>query len=173
MKEKTGGTPCSKKDGARIPLMNICYGLARGIGRLAGGTSRLFGSRAQSKPVWPYPSDIERLRIRRIVVQQLSRLQGDEGMITREEFEERLQRLVASILALQQKIDELSVHGPVSEAVLSQAIASVSAAESLGEEEKSVLASIFRHNIAIQKPDLLDSFVSETAAEKKRWKKKK
>ncbi len=147
-----------------MPLMDICCGLASGIGKLAGRTSRLFGSRAQPEPVWPYPSDIERLRIRRIVVQQLTRLLGDEGMITREEFEERLQRLVASILALQQKIEELSVHGPVSEAALSQAIASVSAAESLGEEEKSVLASIFRRNIAIQKPELLDSFVSETAS---------
>ncbi len=147
-----------------MPLINICCGLARRIGRLAGRTSSLFGSRAQPEPVRQYPSDIERLRIRRIVVQQLTRLLSSEGMITREEFEERLQRLVASILALQQKIDELSVHGPVSEAALSQAIASVSAAESLGEEEKSVLASIFRHNIAIQKPELLDSFVSETAS---------
>ena len=137
---------------------NVARGIGKFLGTISGSLRRLPKPQLRAAIAEPpaLPDTME--RVRTVVVEELTRLLGVTGtVVTRAEFEERLRHMVASILVLQQKIRELSVHGPVSEADLSEAIAAVSARESLGVEERSIMEGIFRQNITIQKPDLVNA----------------
>lgn len=147
-----------------MAFIELCCNWAHRAGKFVGKTSCVFATKDRDEPEELSAEQSERLRIRRIVVQEANRLMGTKGAITREEFDERLQHLVTSIVSLQQKIDELRTQGPVTEAALYGAIETVSAAEPLDEEEKAVLASIFRQNVAIQRPELVRSGASKQAS---------
>jgi len=82
-------------------------------------------------------------------------LVGEETELTRTKLEERLQIMAQTILALQERINELSARGPISEADMWEAVDSLKAAESLTNDERAVLVRVFRQNVALQKPELV------------------
>jgi len=136
---------------------NVARGMGKCLGKIVGVTRRRTKKRPRAA-IEELPALPDTIGwVRTVVVEELTRLLGVTGTVTRAEFEERLRHMVASILVLQQKIRELSVHGPVSDADISEAIAAVSARESLGVEERSIMEGIFRQNITIQKPELVNA----------------
>lgn len=101
-----------------------------------------------------------REEIRSVVIEELSRLQTAGGKVALPKLEKRVQFMAETIEAIQNKISELSARGLPRETLVSAAIDSVEDAEFLGDEERAVLASIFRQNLAVQKPHLIDTAVS-------------
>jgi len=98
-------------------------------------------------------------KIRTIVIEELARSQGAEQRITLAELEERLRLMADTIEAIQKKILELSGRGLEHEALVSAAMASVENVSLLNDEERAILTNIFRQNVAIQKPELVDNAV--------------
>jgi hypothetical protein len=93
-------------------------------------------------------------KVRNIVIEELIRLMGAEGLV-KEELEQRLQVMTETIVALQKRIDELAARGHISETDVLGAMDSLETARSLSNDEKTVLVNIFRQNIALQKPELI------------------
>lgn len=120
-------------------------GRIRALGRLPG----VFLKRATSKG--PPRS---REGVRAIVIEELTRLHAAEGSISLGELERRLRLMAETIEALQAKIAELSDGGPVSEADMLQAMGSIKTTEQLTKDEKTILMTVFRQNVALQKPEL-------------------
>ena len=98
-------------------------------------------------------------KIRTIVLEELARSQGAEQKITLAELEERLRLMADTIEAIQKRILELSGRGLEREALVSAAMASVENVSLLNDEERAILTNIFRQNVAIQKPELVDNAV--------------
>jgi hypothetical protein len=98
-------------------------------------------------------------KIRTIVIEELARSQGAEQRITLAELEERLWLMADTIEAIQKRILELSGRGLEREALVSAAMASVENVGLLNDEERVILTNIFRQNVAIQKPELVDNAV--------------
>ena len=51
----------------------------------------------------------------------------------------------------------MTASGPISEQAFMEATQSIDPAGKLHEEEKAILSRIFRHNVAIQKPEMADN----------------
>ncbi|MHC4070372.1 MAG: hypothetical protein ACYSWZ_13685 [Planctomycetota bacterium] len=100
-----------------------------------------------------------RKKIRTIVLEELARSQGADQTVILAQLEERLQLMADTIEAIQQRIMELSGQGLEHEALVSAAMASVENVSLLNEEERAILTNIFRQNVAIQKPELIDNVV--------------
>jgi len=79
------------------------------------------------------------------------------------ELQERLQVMAEAIESLQEKIAELSTRGPIGEADMWKVMGSLKAAASLTDDERAILANVFRQNIAIQKPELIDTAVVQNS----------
>ncbi len=137
----------------------VCHNLACGIGRFIGGSfsvlvsvrKALRGSMARLRPM------SSRKKIRSIVLEELARSQGVDQKITLAQLEERLQLMADTIEAIQKRILELSGRGLEHEALVAAAMASVENVSLLNEEERVILTNIFRQNLAIQKPELVDN----------------
>ncbi len=97
--------------------------------------------------------------IRVIVLEELARVQGLDGAISLGELEIRLRAMAETVEALQAKIAELSAGGNISEAEIWKVMDSIESAESLTNSERSVLVNIFRQNVALQKPELIETGV--------------
>ena len=97
-------------------------------------------------------------KIRAIVMEELARSQNPNAMA---DLEERLQLMADTIEAIQKKMLELSGRGLGHEALVSAAMASVENVNRLNIEEKAILTNIFRQNVAIQKPELVDTAISQ------------
>lgn len=140
-----------------MDLNDISCSLGRGAGKLVGGTRTILS--------WPGNTikiAIEKLRsifpssnVRNIVTEELIRLMGAEGL-GEEKLEQRLQVMAGTIVALQERIDELVARGHISETEVLDVMDSLEAARSLSNDEKAVLINVFRQNIALQKPELVD-----------------
>jgi len=100
-----------------------------------------------------------RKKIRTIAIEELARSQSTGQRITIAELEERLRLMTDTIEAIQKRILELSGRGLEREALVSAAMASVENVSLLNEEERVILTNIFRQNVAIQKPELVDNAV--------------
>jgi len=100
-----------------------------------------------------------RKNIRTIVIEELAHSQGTGQRITIAELEERLRLMTDTIEAIQKRILELSGRGLEREALVLAAMASVENVSLLNEEERVILTNIFRQNVAIQKPELVDNAV--------------
>lgn len=145
-----------------MSFTDVCRNFACGIGKFIGGSinvlawprKALRGSREKLRPLPP------RETIRAIVTEELIRLVGKETELTRTKLEERLQIMAETILALQERINELSARGPVSEADMREAVDSLKAAESLTNNERVVLVKVFRQNVALQKPELVGDAIN-------------
>jgi hypothetical protein len=141
-----------------MDLNEISRNLGSGVGKLVGGTRRIL-----SLPGTTLDITIEKLRsvlpgsnVRSIVTEELMRVMGAEGLVE-EKLEQRLQILAETIVALQKRIDELVAQGYVSEKDVLNAMDSLESAQSLSNDEKAVLVNVFRQNIAIQKPELVNT----------------
>ena len=137
-------------------LNDISRSFGHGVGTLVGTTRKVL--------FWPrntLRSAVEKLRsifpsakVRAIVTEEIMRLIGQENL-TEAKFEQRLKVMTETILALQQRLDELTAGGHcISETDMLDAVDSLKAAEALTCDEKSVLVNVFRQNIALQKPEL-------------------
>ncbi len=140
-----------------MSFTDVCRNFACGLGRFVGGSFSAFGSVGKAlRGLWPRSS---RERIRSIVIEELIRLAGKEAELTGTKLEERLQVMAETIEAIQKRILELSGRGLENEALVSAAMASVENVSLLNDEEKVILTNIFRQNVAIQKPELVDNAV--------------
>ncbi|MHC4104125.1 MAG: hypothetical protein ACYSR9_04235 [Planctomycetota bacterium] len=144
-----------------MSFAKVCRSFAHSIGKFIGGGFSILTSVQKSLGesmgrLQPLPS---RKKIRTIVIEELARSQGAEQRITLAEFEERLQLMADTIEAIQKRILELSGRGLEREALVAAAMASVENVRLLSGEERVILTNIFRQNVAIQKPELVDNIV--------------
>ncbi len=146
-------------------VVGVSWGLARSVGRFIGAGSKILtrSSRAGKRPTGQEESSWTREKIRAIVIDELTRLMVREAKLTGTALEEHLQVMAETILGLQEKINELSARGPVSETDMWEAMSSLKSAESLTDDERAILVTVFRQNIAIQKPDLIDTAVVQNS----------
>jgi hypothetical protein len=152
---------CYKKTniGTYMGLNDISRSLGHGIGKLVGTTRKVLSwpgstlSKAMEKLRSVFPS----AKIRSIVLEELARSQGTDQKITLAQLEERLRLMADTIEAIQKRILELSGRGLEHEALVAAAMASVENVSLLNEEERVILTNIFRQNLEIQKPELVDS----------------
>ena len=143
-------------------LNGISRGFGHGMGKLIGGTCKVlfWPGRVFSKVRWKSRSTFPSAKVRSIVVEELTRLMGAEAL-AEEKIEQRLKVIAETILAFQERLDELAVRGPISEADMFKAMGSFEAAAFLTDDERVVLANVFRQNIKIQKPELIDTVVEQ------------
>ena len=145
-----------------MSFTDACRNFACGMGKFFGATRNTLGwpRKALRKSVWKLRSQSSREKIRAIVTEELMHLVGKETELTRIKLEERLQIMAETILALQERINELGARGPVSEADMWEAVDSLKAAEALTNDERVVLVKVFRQNVALQKPELVGDAIN-------------
>lgn len=144
-----------------MSLTNVCRYFACGMGKFVGGSFGALVSvrKALRELMGKLRPLSSKKKIRTIVIEELARSQGAEQRITLAELEERLRLMADTIEAIQKKILELSGRGLEHEALVSAAMASVENVSLLNDEERAILTNIFRQNVAIQKPELVDNAV--------------
>jgi len=142
-------------------FIDACRNFACGTGEFIGGSHNALSSarKALRKSVEKLRPKSSKEKIRSVVTEELIRLVDKETELTQTKLEKHLQVMAEAILALQERIDGLSARGPISEADMWKAMGSLKAAEPLTNDERSVLVNIFRQNIALQKPELVDAAV--------------
>lgn len=141
--------------------MSFAHNFAHGMGKFIGVSISILAwpGKALKKSAGKLRPGSTREKIRSIVTEELINLMGMEAEVDSAKIEHRLQIMAETILALQKKINELSARGPVSEADMFKAMDSLKAAESLTSDERSVLVNVFRQNVALQKPELVNTAV--------------
>ena len=141
-------------------LSDVSRGFGHSVGKVVGTTRKVLSlpGSALSKTTERLRSVFPNARTRTIVTEELMRLISAEGF-DEEKLERRLKVMAETILALQEKINELSTLGPISEADMFKAMGSFKAVASLTDDERVLLANVFRQNIAIQKPEFIDTAV--------------
>lgn len=147
--------------GVNVSFTNVCRNFACGMGKFIGGGFNILVSvrKALGESMGKLRPLSSKKKIRTIVIEELARSQGAEQRITLAELEERLRLMADTIEAIQKRILELSGRGLEHEALISAAMASVENVSLLNDEEKVILTNIFRQNVAIQKPELVDNAV--------------
>jgi len=148
-----------------MSFTDVLRDFAHGMGKFIGRSFNALSStrKALRESVGKLRPRYSRENIRAIVIDELTRLPARKAEFTGTILEERLQLMAETILALQERINELSARGPVSETDMWEAMGSLKAAESLTDDERAILATVFRQNIAIQKPDLIDTSVVQNS----------
>jgi len=148
-------------------VTDFCYDCVRGVGQFIGGTVWAVAScgrvLSESASTLRPTSSID--KIRQVVLTELRRLRGEKADVSSAKLEERLEIMAQTILALQKRIEELGERGSVSEATLMEAMGSVKAAESLNEDERTLLMTVFQKNIALQRPEMMETVVDLDTAE--------
>jgi len=141
-------------------LNDISRGFGHSVGRLVGTTRKVLSwpGSTLSKAIGKLRSIFPRAKVRTIVTEELIRLLGAENL-AEEKLEQRLQVMAETILALQERIDELVARGHISETDMLDAMDSLKTARSLTNDEKAVLVNVFRQNIALQKPELVGTAI--------------
>jgi hypothetical protein len=147
--------------GVNVSFTNVCRNFACGMGKFIGGSFSVLVSvrKALGESMGKLRPLSSKKKIRTIVIEELARSQGAEQRITLAELEERLRLMADTIEAIQKRILELSGRGLEHEALVSAAMASVENVSLLNDEERVILTNIFRQNVAIQKPELVDNAV--------------
>lgn len=141
-------------------LNDISRGFGHSVGRLIGTTRKVLSwpGSTLSKAIEKLRSIFPSAKVRTIVTKELIRLLGAEGL-AEEKLEQRLQVMAETILALQERIDELVARGHISVTDMLDAMDSLKTARSLTNDEKAVLVNVFRQNIALQKPELVGTAI--------------
>ncbi len=141
-------------------LNDISRGFGHSVGRLVGTTRKVLSwpGSTLSKAIEKLRSMFPSAKVRTIVTEELIRLLGAENL-AEEKLEQRLQVMAETILALQERIDELVARGHISETDMLDAMDSLKTARSLTNDEKAVLVNVFRQNIALQKPELVGTAI--------------
>jgi len=147
---------------------DVCRNFVCGIGKFFGSslnamsTARKAVRKSIGKSIgilktWRPQSS--KTKIRAVVMEEIARLQNTNSLA---ELEERLQLMADTIEAIQKKMLELSGRGLGHEALVSAAMASVENVNRLNSEERAILTNIFKQNVAIQKPELVDTAIGQT-----------
>lgn len=137
-------------------LNDISHSLGHGAGTIVGTTRKVLSwpgstlSKAVEKLRYIFPG----ARTRAIVAEELIRLLSAEGL-AEEKLEQRIKVMAETILALQERLDELGVRGHISQTDMLDAVDSIKAADFLTNDERVMLVNVFRQNIAIQRPELV------------------
>ena len=139
-------------------LNDISRGFGHGLGKLVGGTRKVlfWPGNALGRAIGKLRSVFPSARTRAIVTEELMRLIGTKGL-AEENLEQRLRVMAETILALQERLDELGSRGDISETDMLEAMDSLKTADALTNDERAVLVNVFRQNIALQKPELVVS----------------
>jgi len=127
-----------------------------GVGKLVGGTRMILSwpGSALSNAIGKLRSIFPSAKVRTIVTEELTRLMGAEGL-TEDKLEQRLKVMAETILALQERLDEMVAGGHISQSDMLEAMDSLKTANSLTNDERTVLVNVFRQNMALQKPELV------------------
>ena len=143
-------------------LNDISRGFGHGVGKLVGGTRKVLSwpGSALSKTIEKLRSIFPNAKVRTVVAEELTRLIGTEEL-AEDKLERRLKVMAETILALQQRLDEMVAGGHISQTDMLEAMDSLKAADSLTNDERGVLVNVFRQNIALQKLELVGSGASE------------
>lgn len=147
----------------------VCDGFLD-VGRFITGASKRLTkpSQASVQPSQQGPPALPRDAIRSVVIEELARMRVAEGRIAQPELEERLRLMALAIGALQERIDEIGPRGSIiSEATMWKEVGTLEAAESLTNDERTLLVNVFRQNIAIQKPELVTAGGFSGAADRR------
>ncbi|MBF0533253.1 MAG: hypothetical protein HQL23_09215 [Candidatus Omnitrophica bacterium] len=127
------------------------------MGRLAGKAGRSAAGlwyavrRAKSKLSI---SLLSRDDIYKIIAEHIARLKPEQQELAIQEYERRLKSLTEALHALQEKISELQSSGHLNSRTMSQAIGALPGGEHFSDDERNILATILKQNIALQKPEL-------------------
>jgi len=142
-------------------LNDISRGFGHGMGTLVGQTRKVLSwpGSTLSKAIEKLRSLFPIAKVRTIATEELICLLGAEGL-AEEKLEQRLQVMAETILALQERIDEIVTHGRINETDMLEALDSLKTAESLTNDERAVLVNVFRQNIAIQRPELVNTDIN-------------
>ena len=142
-------------------LNDISRGFGHGMGTLVCQTRKVLSwpGSTLSKAIEKLRSIFPSAKVRTIVTEELIRLLGAEGL-AEEKLEQRLQVMAETILALQERLDEIATHGRINETDMLEALDSLKTAESLTNDERVVLVNVFRQNIAIQRPELVSTDIN-------------
>ena len=144
-------------------LKDISRSLGHGIGKLVGGTRKVLflPCSTLSKTTEKLRSVSPNARVRTTVTEELMHAEAH----TEASLEQRLQVMAETILALQKRLDELVAGGHISGRDILEAMASLKVADSLTDNEKAVLVNVFRQNIALQKPKLINTAAGNSMSE--------
>jgi hypothetical protein len=147
-------------------LSDISRGFGHGVGKLVGGTRKVLSlpGSALSKAIEKLRSIFPSAKVRTVVAEELTRLMEAEGL-AEEKLEQRFKVMAETILALQKKLDEMVASGHVSQTDMLEAMDSIKTAEALTNDERGVLVNVFRQNIALQKPELVNTAVGSDMSE--------
>ena len=143
-------------------LNDISRGFGHGVGKLVGGTRKVLSlpGSALSKAIEKLRSIFPSAKVRTVVAEELTRLMGTEEL-AEDKLERRLKVMAETILALQERLDEMVAGGHISQTDMLEAMDSIKTTDSLTNDERTVLVNVFRQNIALQKPELVGSGASE------------
>lgn len=143
-----------------MSFADVCSNFASCLGKFVGASHNIL-VRVGKAPRNALRRSAEKLRsiptkekVRSIITEELIRLMGKQTEFTGAELQERLQVMAEAIESLQEEITKLRTRGPVSEADMFKAMDSLKATSSLTDDERTILANVFKQNIAIQKPEL-------------------
>ncbi len=142
-------------------LNDISCSVGQGMGKLVGGTRKVLSwpGSTLSKAIEKLRSIFPSAKVRTIVTEELTRLMGAEGL-AEDKLERRLKVMAETILALQERLDEMVARGHISETDMLDAMDSLKTARSLTNDERTVLVNVFRQNIAIQRPELVNTNIN-------------
>lgn len=137
-------------------LNDISCSVGQGLGKLVERTRKVLSwpGSTLGKSIEKLRSVFPSVKIRAIVTEELMRFMAQKEP-TEEKLEQRLKIMAETILALQERLDEMVTHGRISETDMFEALDSLKTAESLTNDERAVLVNVFRQNIAIQRPELV------------------
>ena len=92
--------------------------------------------------------------LRRLVAEQTPREDADDHHLTLQQYDRRLKAMAEALSALQEKIAELQASGHLNARTMSEAVNEVQNDEHFSADERSILATILKQNIVLQKPEL-------------------
>jgi hypothetical protein len=143
-----------------MELNDIFSGFGHGVGTLVGQTRKVLSwpGSALSKAKEKLHSIFQSAKIRTIVAEELTRVMEAEEH-AEEKLEQRFNVMAETILALQERLDEMVVDGHISQTDILEVMDSIKTADSLTNDERTVLVNVFRQNIALQKPELVETAV--------------
>ena len=147
-------------------LNDIYSGFGHGVGTLVGQTRKVLSwpGSTLSKAIEKLHSIFQSAKIRTIVTEELTCLMEAEEH-AEEKLEQRFKVMAETILALQERLDEMVVGGHISRTDMLEAMDSIKTADSLTNDERTVLVNVFRQNIALQKPEHVDIAAGSSMSE--------
>ncbi|MFC1676676.1 hypothetical protein ACFL3G_06390 [Planctomycetota bacterium] len=139
-------------------LNDISRGFGHGVGKLVGGTRKVLSlpGSTLSKTIEKLRSIFPNAKVRTVVAEELTRLMGTEEL-AEDKLERRLKVMAETILALQERLDEMVAGGHISQTDMLEAMDSIKTTDSLTNDERTVLVNVFRQNVALQKPELANT----------------